>query len=177
MSAPHHPRRTTAPARCMSKNVLQYQTSSAHMPHFFCSKQSHACQSVTTLNTMLLCSRTFGGYLFEGLAADEVGAHMFEAPYAFLMHDRFADKVNDEDAVFTYANQVRFGCHDWCTLAALEWLCLMHSVCPWWARCCIPVLQHRSVVQRTVLARATRSHCRTWTSACLHLGAATSDAP
>ena len=32
---------------------------------------------------------------------------LYNAPFAFLMHNRFGAGVADEDAVFTYANKVR----------------------------------------------------------------------
>jgi hypothetical protein len=42
---------------------------------------------------------------------------MFEAPFMLLAHDRCSEGVADEDAVFTYANQVR-DVGSWCPSAA-----------------------------------------------------------
>lgn len=43
----------------------------------------------------------------ENVEIEKVADIIYEAPFAILAHNRFAEGVKDEESVFTYANKVR----------------------------------------------------------------------
>lgn len=58
----------------------------------------------------------------ENVDIESIADIMYEAPFALLAHNRFAQGVADEDSVFTYANKAR--------LLPIWFECFRSALCP-----------------------------------------------
>lgn len=66
------------------------------------------------------CRRAAGKPLIENAEIEKIADVLFDAPFALLSHNRFAPGVQDEEAVFTYANQAcSWLCHACLTIDAI----------------------------------------------------------